>query len=259
MFYRAFVGWLASVVQHVRSAARPRRPEPVPAGQASTVAEVVERLRAEGQGLAPGDGVRHFNGMYLLVTERVGERLAGRRFTNPLFLERLDVVFAGLYLQALTATPDQRNPAWRPLFESRSTAGVRPIQYAVAGMNAHINHDLALATVRACRQIGITPTTPGVQQDYLLVNAVLAEVHEEVRQSMLRGPVLQVDREASPLLNLVGSWSVDRAREAAWHQALVLWELQHSPTLTRTYLDTLARNVGLVSRQLLTVVTPPLP
>jgi hypothetical protein len=63
MFYRAFVGWLASVVQHVRSAARPRRPEPVPAGQASTVAEVVERLRAEGQGLAPGDGVRHFNGM----------------------------------------------------------------------------------------------------------------------------------------------------------------------------------------------------
>src|SRR5688500_1739942 len=130
MFYGAFVGWLTSVVRQVRSAVRPRRPEPVPPGQASSVAEVVDRLRAAGQGFPTGDGVRHFNGMYLLVTERVGERLAGHQFTNSVFLERLDVVFAGLYLEALTATPDRRNRAWRPLFESRSTVGVAPIQYA---------------------------------------------------------------------------------------------------------------------------------
>ena len=44
--------------------------------------------------------------------------------------------------------------------------------------------------------------------------------------------------------------------DAAWQQALVLWEVRGAPTLTRTYLATLAGNVGLVSRQLLTVVTP---
>jgi enoyl-CoA hydratase/carnithine racemase len=56
------------------------------------------------------------------------------------------------------------------------------------------------------------------------------------------------------LANLVGSWSVSRARDAAWQQALVLWELRDSPTLTRTYLESLASSVGLVSRQLLVPV-----
>ena len=80
---------------------------------------------------------------------------------------------------------------------------------------------------------------------------MLAEVHEEVRQSLLDETERLLDREVSPVLNLVGSWSVSRARDAAWQQALVLWELQSSPTLTRTYLESLAGSVGLVSRQLL--------
>ena len=38
--------------------------------------------------------------------------------------------------------------AWAPLVERRATRGVLPIQFALAGMNAHINHDLALARRR---------------------------------------------------------------------------------------------------------------
>ena len=248
------VGWFGSVLRRVRSVVRPTPRVAVPPGQVASVGEVVSRLRAIEDGLPSGDGVRHFNAMYLLVTQRVGERLAARRFDNPEFLERLDVVFAGLYLEAVEATDARRNKAWAPLFEQRAARGVAPLQFALAGMNAHINHDLAVATVRACGQLGLSPSSPGVYADYLRVNAVLAEVHQEVRQSMLSGVVLDVDREVSPLLDLVGSWSVSRARDAAWQQALVLWELRGSPTLTTGYLDTLARNVGLVSRQLLTAL-----
>jgi hypothetical protein len=238
----------------VRQVLAPRRPVVVPPGQPASVAEVVERLRRVGAGLGPTDGVGRFNALYLLVTERVGERLAAHAFVNPAFLERLDAVFAGLYLEAVDAPADQRSKAWTPLFESRAAAGVVPLQFALAGMNAHINHDLAIATVRTCRQLGLSPSAPGVRADYLTVNAVLAEVHEEVRQSLLDEAERLLDHEVSPVLNLVGSWSVSRARDAAWQQALVLWELQDSPTLTRTYLESLAGSVGLVSRQLLVPV-----
>ncbi len=40
--------------------------------------------------------------------------------------------------------------AWRPLVEQRAAAGIEPIQFALAGMNAHINHHLPLATVNTC-------------------------------------------------------------------------------------------------------------
>ncbi len=245
------MGWFGSVVRRVRKVLAPTRPLAVPPGQPANVSEVVERLRRVGAGLGPADGVGHFNALYLLVTERVGERLASHAFVNPAFLERLDAVFAGLYLEAVEASDDLRSKAWTPLFEGRATTGVVPLQFALAGMNAHINHDLPIATVRTCRQLGLSPSSPGVLRDYLTVNAVLAEVHEEVRQSLLDETERRLDHEVSPVLNLVGSWSVTRARDAAWQQALVLWELQSSPTLTRTYLESLAGSVGLVSRQLL--------
>lgn len=243
---------LTSVLRRVRAALSPVGRAPVPPTQPATVAEAVARLRAAGEGLDGSDGVGHFNRMYLRVTELVAQRLEDRAFENPGFMERLDVVFAGLYLEAVEAPGQPRSPAWRPLFEQRRRAGVTPLQFAVAGMNAHINHDLALATVRTCRQLGMHPGSRGVYADYLKVNALLAGVHEQVRQSLLGGVVLDLDREASPLLNLVGSWSISRARDAAWQQALVLWELRASPELTRSYLDALARSVGLVTRQLLT-------
>jgi len=245
------VGWFGSVVRRVRKVLAPTRPVAVPSGQLASVSEVVERLRGVGAGLDPADGVGRFNSLYLLVTERVGERLTSHAFVNPAFLQRLDVVFAGLYLEAVEASDDRRSKAWTPLFECRATAGLVPLQFALAGMNAHINHDLPIATVRTCRQLGLSPSSPGVLRDYLTVNAVLAEVHEEVRQSLLDEMERRLDQEVSPVLNLVGSWSVSRARDAAWQQALVLWELQSSPTLTRTYLESLAGSVGLVSRQLL--------
>ena len=45
-----------------------------------------------------------------------------------------------------------------------------------------------------------------------------------MRQSFLDGIDLEVDRQyAAPLANLVGSWSIERARDAAWTNARVLW------------------------------------
>ena len=66
-------------------------------------------------------------------------------FRDPAFLEQLDVVFANLYFDAVAAgdaDPRAAPSAWRPLFEMPHQRGILSIQFALAGMNAHINRDL---------------------------------------------------------------------------------------------------------------------
>ena len=116
----------------------------------STVAGVVARLQEIDASLPAGDGVAVFNRMYLTVTERIGLILA-EDTDSPLFrdaatMSDLDVRFANLWLAAYDADRADREvpPAWRPLFEARA-GGRLPVQYAIAGMNSHIEHDLPLA------------------------------------------------------------------------------------------------------------------
>jgi len=209
----------------------------------------VARLQSVDDALPPEDGVAVFTRMYLKVTRLVLERIGEGQFSKPAFATRLDIVFAGLFLDQLTAAPVGR--AWAPLFERRR-ARCEPIQFALAGMNAHINHDLPIALVRSCRQLGLSPRSPGVQRDYDAVTGILAEVQGEVRQSFLDGGALAVDREFAPVVTLVGNWSIAKAREAAWVTAGVLWELRDSPTLSIEFLGGLGSSVGMVGRYLLT-------
>ncbi|MCW2757250.1 MAG: hypothetical protein JWO46_996, partial [Nocardioidaceae bacterium] len=115
--------------------------------QATTIDEVLERLAAIDAAHPVTDGVATFNRMYrqvtLLVTEAVGEH----RFRAGAFLDRLDVNFGNLYFRSYEAsvTGAAIPPAWLPLFEARDKPDTHPIQFALAGMNAHISHDLAFA------------------------------------------------------------------------------------------------------------------
>lgn len=234
-----------------------RRAEP-PSHQLPDVPAVVAALRRIDRDLQDRDGVWHFNRMYLQVTELVGERLGSGYFIDDTFLERLDIVFAHLYLDTVESDRAGRPlpQCWEPIFVNRGLP-LAPIQFAVAGMNAHINHDLAVAVVTTCQQLGINPRSRGVRADYDKVSKLLAEVHEQVRQSYVKGVLLDVDREMSPLLNLVGSWSISRARDAAWINAEVLWKLRHSSQLQEEFRVNLCRTVGLAGRTLLVQVAEP--
>lgn len=218
------------------------------------VDDVVAAL-TEIQGALPADdGVAAFNRMYLLVTELVRDRLAVGFFQDADAMRALDVTFADLYLAAVDAAgAGKRVPkAWRPLFARRGDRRVLPIQFAIAGMNAHINHDLPVAVVTTCQALGRKPGE--IHADYLKVNALLASVERQVRQSFEEGVVLDVDREAAPVLDHVGNWSIDSARDAAWVNADVLWRLRDVPPAARAFADTLAGTVGMATATLLTPV-----
>ena len=250
------MGWFSDLVGAVR-ARLGGQTEAAPPGQAATIDEVLERMRAAGATLPEGDGVRAFHEMYLHVTELVRDRVAGGDFADGRFMTRLDVIFAGLYLEALA--PGGASHAWAPLVECRRAPGILSIQFALAGMNAHINHDLPLALVRTCRQLGTDLDAPGVEADYQRITGILESVQEQVRRSFFDGIHLELDAAAAPVTNLVASWSIARARDAAWTNARVLWELQGVEPLRSEFLDRLDRSVGLAGRCLLTPVRPPEP
>ncbi|MEU6235388.1 DUF5995 family protein, partial [Kitasatospora sp. NPDC047058] len=154
------------------------------------VDRVVGRLRGIGRGLPPADGVAVFNRMYLTVTEAVRDRLSGGPpyFADPAAMAELDVVFAGRYLLAVDAAAAGYRPpdCWRPLFELRAHPGVHPLQFALAGMNAHILHDLPLAVVDTCRRLGRPPER--LAGDYHRINGLLAAVETAVREQLMPGP-----------------------------------------------------------------------
>ena len=250
----------SSAVTHVTAALNGGRTlatvDPPP-DQPASIAEVVEEMRRLRAIMPADDGVADFHRMYLHVTELVGAAAAARSFEDAVFMERLDCVFAGLYLDACRATDDSRSSAWQPLFAARAQPDTVGLQYALAGMNAHINFDLGLALVRTCRQLGRTLDSPGVRADFLAINAILAGAVQEVRESYLAGVALHLDRAASPVLDVVGGWSIEAARDAAWVSATVQWALQGDKAAYAAYLDSRASIVGLVTRQLLTPVAFP--
>ncbi|WP_327675016.1 DUF5995 family protein [Kitasatospora sp. NBC_00458] len=216
---------------------------------------VIRRLRVIGAGLPPGDGVAVFNRMYLTVTETVRARLG--EFSDPGAVAELDVLFAGRYLLAVDAVAGGRRPpaCWRPLFGLRADPEVHPVQFALAGMNAHIQHDLPLAVVDACRRLGCGPEQ--LAADYHRINGLLAGVEAEVREQLMPGPDLL--ERVEPLTHRIGAWSVDAARDAAWSSVRVLWELRGLPGAAAAFTATLDGAVGLLGRALLAPLGLPRP
>jgi hypothetical protein len=221
------------------------------------VEDVVARLHAISEQSPANDGVGEFDRLYLQVTESVRDHLTAGFFDDAEFMTDLDVRFASLFLAAFDADAGGRQvaAAWAPLFEARQRAGIQPIQFVTAGMNAHINNDLALAVVATCVAHGRTPQL--ILPDYERVNELLAALVRPVRQSLLDPAVVAAGRPLSPAADLVSNWSIDKARDAAWLHAQTLFQVRDLEVLTRSYEETLGDGVGLVTRQLLIALPDP--
>jgi len=211
---------------------------------------VVDRMRALDEALPERDGIAVFNRVYLAVTEAVDRSIDSGRFADARAAITLDVRFAERYLRAVDAVArDRRPPAcWRPLFQFRRHPGVRPLQFALAGINAHIGHDLALAVVDTCRTLGCEPVD--VEDEFDRVGDLLVSLEERIREDLMPGPdLLQI---ADPLTHLLGAWSLERARDATWTAARALWALRGLPDVAAEFTERLDTAVGFAGRMLLT-------
>jgi hypothetical protein len=228
------------------------------AAPVSSIDEAVSIMTAIDNRLPDSDGVKWFNRLYLQVTRSVRKVVTAPGFRDARFMSELDVVFANQYFSAIAAgdTDASRAPsAWRPLLRARRRAGIARLQFALAGMNAHINRDLPQGLVQVFEALGGDPTSDRARrQDFDSVNELLERVEAEVKTEFSVGLVGVVDRVSGRVDDVAAMWKVRVARAAAWTNAEVLWTLRPTPHIRAAFFETLDKSTGLAGHGLLTPV-----
>jgi hypothetical protein len=166
----------------------------------------------------------------------------------------MDVEFVNRYLAAIDAfraEPPSAPRSWSVLLTNRSDTTLSPLQFALAGMNAHINFDLAAALVQTCTALRTAPDAGVHHADYEKVNVILADLDQQIRQSFEDGILLAIDERFAGLDNVVTTFSIVSARETAWVNARVLWAIRNENSLYDGYLNGMDRSVAFAGRALL--------
>ena len=229
---------------------------PVPPAPVTTVDEAIKRMQDIESALPETDGVACFNRMYLDVTSKVNADLDNGFYQDRTFMTRLDVNFANLYFDAVNRAGDlEAVPgAWRPLFERRAVRGIEEIQFALAGMNAHINHDLPIAMVETCRDLATTPDADPHHADYEKVDELLDAAEEAIRRSFEDKCERAADQRLGAVANFVCNWGINCARDLAWTNAQLLWVVGQDRLARDLVLDSLTKATELAGRMLLVAV-----
>jgi hypothetical protein len=226
---------------------------PVPDAPVVSVADAIARMEAISAALPPTDGMACFNRMYLDVTRQVNASITQGFFADPGFMAQLDVTFANMYFAAADALSDPSvvPPAWQPLVDRRAVTGIEPIQFALAGMNTHINHDLPLAVVATCAALSTAPDADPHYADYQKVDTLLDAAEQAVRESFETELEQSVDRRLTAVADLIGNWTINSARDLAWNNCLLLWAIRGEPLARELFLDSLAASTAAAGRLLL--------
>ncbi|MFI5300463.1 MAG: DUF5995 family protein [Polyangiales bacterium] len=232
-------------------------PLPTPLGPAADIDGVLTRLDRLATSLPVTDGIARFNHLYVAVTTAVRDAADAGTFADGAFIERLDVVFANLFFSAIDAYSIDASTtprAWLPLFEARDAASIAPLQFALAGMNAHINRDLMVALAATCAERGVVPSDEGVLHgDYARVNPLIQREEALLKVEYLPPTLAAIDRVTGKIDDVVAMWSIEEARRAAWSHAKTLWSLRADAAAQASFIDAIDGLVGLASRGLLRV------
>ncbi|MGH3586871.1 MAG: DUF5995 family protein, partial [Pseudonocardia sp.] len=206
-------------------------------GPAGSIDEVARRLAAirdhaaSTSMLGENDGIASFSNLYHTITRRIESLANNGDFQHTEYLVQLDIDFAERYFQALRryATDIETAPrVWRVLFDNRSDPTVAPVNFAVTGVNAHINVDLAAALVTTWRTFAPDGDGEGSAQfhDYRLINEVFEIEMDGLREKL--DSMFSAGPDGAPW-DVGANWIADLVirftRDLAWNEAKRVWSL----------------------------------
>jgi hypothetical protein len=188
-----------------------------------TIADVIATMGSIDDLLPNQDGLKWFNLLYLMVTKEVQQNPPANGWSDEAWLTRLDVIFANLYFSAVAGfiNHDASTPSsWDALFEARQRGDIDRIQFALAGMNAHINHDLSIALLQTDDELHVIPTHNSLEHDdFERVNDLLEAVLPSALQTLATGILGEIAQDTGKIGRLLAIWNVRIARDLAWEFA----------------------------------------
>ena len=117
-------------------------------GRCATIGDLIARMEEMQVHLdASGDRRRYWHGVYRRGTVAVRDEIRRDGFLDPDWLERWDLAFADIYLDAMEGW-DRGEPVsgpWQEAFAAAADQSVPPLRHVLLGLNAHVNFDLPQA------------------------------------------------------------------------------------------------------------------
>lgn len=164
----------------------------------------------------------YFAILYKLMTEAVAKGIHENLFEDAARMEKLDVVFANRYLQAYFDYANNRpvTASWKTAFDTAQNKELIVVQHLLLGINAHINLDLGIAAADICTSDNIHQ----LQKDFVKINDTIADIYSKLqpRFTKISWPAIFLSKLDPRITNNVINFSIVKAREVAWANALIL-------------------------------------
>lgn len=185
-----------------------------------------------------GDRRAVFAECYLVMTRSVEENIRAGSFNDGVWVGRLLDRFADYYFDAVDSYGGTLGvrvcpQVWREALDACSDPLCHPLQALMLGINAHINHDLALALVDV---LDDWPTLDEEarqrrRDDHELVNTIIDDTTDEVQKDVVGrwSPAAEgLDLLMGPLDEWAFGQLAESWRSRVWADAMDLVELDPS-------------------------------
>ena len=160
--------------------------------------------------------IGYFAVLYRDVTVQVSKMIKNKEFENNERMERLDVVFANRFLEAVDQywKNDKPSKSWLVAFENSKLNSPIILQHLLLGMNAHINLDLAIATA----QVAPGALLPQIKNDFQKIMQLLSNMIDGVQARIEEvSPFIKlIDRLGDRTDEMIAGFAVNKARDLAW-------------------------------------------
>lgn len=193
--------------------------------QANTIDEVISCLdNIIADCKSRGSRIGYFSSLYRKMTIGVKEGIAKGLFEDGPRMERLDVIFANRYLDAyMSYSKGQETTAsWQLAFDAAASDKLTVVQHLLLGVNAHINLDLGIAAAAVTDKDSLHLMEP----DFTRINDIIAGMLGKVQDCLTKiaFPMYFIRRIEPERTQAVINFSIVKARETAWNNALILSE-----------------------------------
>jgi hypothetical protein len=193
--------------------------------QANTLDEVVLILdQIIDDCEAKGSRLGYFASLYRRMTIGIRDGIKNNLFDDGPRMEKLDVTFANRYFTAydLYQRGLQPTTSWQTAFAAAQTDKLTVLQHLLLGINAHINLDLGIAAA----EVSTAATIQAMQKDYTKVNEIIAGFFGVVQDNLTKiaFPMYFIKKIDPVRTAAVVNFSMEKARETAWNNALILSE-----------------------------------
>lgn len=222
--------------------------------ETTTIQDVLKELdRIIEESIENNSRTGLFAYIYRRTTFEIASEISLGHFEDNERLEKFDVVFARLYLDAYEAYKNNQevSAAWAYAFDQVDKP-LTIVQHILLGMNAHINLDLAVAAATVMEGKDIH----AIENDFHKVNDILFQITNELQDRLSRVSPLMF------MLDLIGknkdekiiNFSMRKARLQSWNAAKRLWSLDEESS--ERAINKIDRVVLLLSRLIKSPTSP---